>query len=157
MKKGILFLFWTVFIILIAIQFVPTKHENPASDANLDFLVQNQAPIEIQEIVRNACYDCHSNTTAHPWYSYVAPISFVIAEHVEEGRGNLNFSEWGHYNPEDYSAILKQIKKEIQQEAMPLPSYVWMHKEAKMTSERKILIINWLDQIIAQSSATKEN
>jgi len=149
MKKGIKFTLWVILIILVAIQFVPVDKENPIGDRNSDFLIVTQAPEDVQLIMRNACYDCHSNETIWPWYSDFAPVSFVIANHVEEGREHLNFSNWGNYESSDHPSILKHMKKEINKNAMPLAGYVKLHAEANISEDGKVLIMDWLDSVLS--------
>lgn len=147
MQKRTKYLIGAILFILIVIQFVPVERQNPVSNESLDLLIASQASEEVQEIIRNSCYDCHSNNTVWPWYSYVAPVSFVIAGHVVEGRDNLNFSEWGYYEKEDQISLLKHIKKEIEKNGMPLSGYVKLHADAELTLEHKALIIDWIDSI----------
>lgn len=153
-KEKIKYLLWAVAVILVSIQFVPVNREMPESDKNKDFLVITQAPENVQEAMRNSCYDCHSNETKWPWYSYIAPISFVIANHVEEGRDHLNFSKWATYDANDYPDILKHINQEIEKGGMPIAGYAMIHTDAKMTDERKELIINWMNHFLKN---TKHN
>lgn len=147
MKKGIKYLLWVILVILVAIQFVPVNREVPPGDKNNDFLVVTQAPEDVQMRMRNACYDCHSNETRWPWYSHIAPVSFVIAKHVADGKDHLNFSDWAIYDQKDYPDILKHMKKELEKGEMPLAGYALIHTDAKMTDERKELILNWIDKV----------
>ncbi|MCB0126541.1 MAG: heme-binding domain-containing protein, partial [Caldilineaceae bacterium] len=93
--------------------------------------VQWNSP-ETRAIAQRACYDCHSNETVWPWYSYVAPVSLRVADHVAEGREHLNFSEWDRAN-EGLEEILETINKG----EMPLSDYLLMHPEAKLTAEEQ--------------------
>jgi len=146
-QKRIKYLLWASLLILIVIQFVPVDRQNPVYDDGMDLLIAYNAPEEVREIIHISCYDCHSNKTVWPWYSYLAPVSFVIAENVVQGRDNLNFSEWGFYEEEDKVSILKQMKKVLEKNAMPLSGYVKLHTHAEMTAERKALILDWIDSI----------
>ena len=83
-----------------------------------------------RDLAKRACFDCHSNETTWPWYSYVAPVSLRVADHVNEGRERLNFSDWTRPN-EDYEEIEKQITRNF----MPLSDYLLMHAEAKLSAE----------------------
>lgn len=156
MKKGIKYFLWAVLVILVAIQFVPVDRENPVSDKNNDFLVVSQAPEDVQRLMRSACYDCHSNETVWPKYAYVAPISFVIAEHVEEGREHLNFSDWATYDSEDHPSILKHMKKAISKGFMPMEGYIKLHADAEMTDERKALLNSWIDSVLETYDPVEE-
>jgi len=156
MKKGFKYLLWIVLGIFVFIQFVPVDRENPIGDKNNDLLVQTQAPADVQALMKSACYDCHSNETVWPKYAYVAPISFVIAAHVEEGREHLNFSDWATYDREDHPYILKHMKKAIDKGAMPMSGYVKLHSDAEMTDARKVLLNSWIDSVLETYNPIKE-
>ena len=156
MIKGIKYLLWVVLVIFVAIQFVPVDRENPIGDKNNDLLIVTQAPADVQVLMQNACYDCHSNQTIWPKYAYVAPISFIIVEHVEEGREHLNFSDWATYDREDHPYILKHMKKAIEKGAMPMAGYVKLHSDAEMTDERKALVLDWIDTVLATYDPIEE-
>jgi hypothetical protein len=132
MKKFIIFL---VFII-VGIQFIPVERTNPPVTSDID------APADIKTILKKACYDCHSNETNWPWYSKVAPISFVTVGDVNEGREHLNFSEWGNYTDKT-DRIKDEIWEEIREEHMPPWMYRVSHSESKLTPEEKNLLRNW--------------
>ena len=157
MKKRLKYTLWAILIILVAIQFVPVDRENPVSDKNNDLLVVTQAPEDIHNLIKNACYDCHSNETVWPWYSSVAPVSFLIANHVAEARENVNFSDWASFDKEDIRGILKHMRKEIDQNKMPLKGYVTLHPEAKMTAEQKASVLEWIDYVTASYDQMNEH
>ena len=98
MKKFIIFLV----VVIIGIQFIPVERTNPPVVSDID------APSEVKDILRKACYDCHSNETKWVWYTKIAPASFLAVKDVNEGREHLNFSEWGNY-----TSKTEEIKKEI--------------------------------------------
>ena len=150
MNKKLRFSLWFVLVIFIAIQFVPLNKENPNSEMAMDILEVTKAPEEVQNVIRNSCYDCHSNETKWPWYAQVAPVSFIIINHVEEGRDHVNFSEWASYNDEDHINILKEMKKEVEKNGMPLKSYVILHHNATINAEKKDLILSWIADLQAE-------
>lgn len=113
--------------ILVLIQFIPVNRTNPAVTRE----VQWDSP-ETRALTQRACFDCHSNETVWPWYSYVAPISLRVASHVEEGRERLNFSAWEQPN-EDF----EEIEKVINRGEMPLSDYLLIHTEAKLSDAEK--------------------
>jgi hypothetical protein len=147
MKKSIKVLIWILVAGLIVIQFVPLNRENPASEQKMDLLNYTQAPEQVSTLLTNSCYDCHSNQTKWPWYSRIAPVSFVVVNHVNEGRDHLNFSDWGNFDPEDQFAILKHMRKAIEKGGMPLKGYVKLHDEANLSDEDKALIYDWIDNL----------
>jgi hypothetical protein len=126
--------------VLIVVQFVPVARVNPTEEG------QPAAPSEVQALLQRACYDCHSNETRWPWYSRVAPVSFLIARDVTEGRRELNFSTWSQYNERRKSRKLKEIAKQVEQGKMPQWYYVSLHPDAKLSPADRQLIIKWARQ-----------
>ena len=127
------------FIIFILMQFLQTNKENIAQEKNLEMQVDN---IEVYNILKTACYDCHSNETVWPWYSKIAPFSWVVSNHVTEGKKALNFSTWENYNQEEKDEKIKDIYRTAYA-SMPLPSYIFAHENADLTKEQRSLIRNW--------------
>ncbi|MBK9099066.1 MAG: heme-binding domain-containing protein [bacterium] len=126
-------------VILLGIQFIPVERTNPPVSMDIN------APENIAGILRTSCYDCHSNETVWPWYSKIAPVSFLVAGDVKEGREHLNFSEWDKYNADKKGKILEEIVEEIQKENMPLSSYTFTHPNAKLDDYRIKLIEDWVN------------
>ena len=124
-------------LVLLAVQFVPVERTNPPVATDL------VAPDEVEEILRRACYDCHSHETRWPWYSRVAPLSWWVADHVKKGRADLNFSQWPVFDLETRSLFLRDIEKQIVDGTMPLGSYVLGHPEARLTDGEKQKILDW--------------
>lgn len=120
-------------------QFIQTNKENTAQEKNLEMKVDN---IEVYNILKTACYDCHSNETVWPWYSKIAPFSWVVSNHVTEGKKALNFSTWENYNQEEKDEKIKDIYRTAYA-SMPLPSYIFAHENADLTKEQRSLIRNW--------------
>lgn len=133
--KRTLLIFLLVFIAMQAIQ---TEQKNYAIDKSLEI----QAPDEIMTMFKTSCYDCHSNEAKWPWYSKVAPFSWIITEHVDDGRKWLNFSEWENYSEEEKEKKLKGIYRTVYA-VMPLNSYLWLHEEADLTKEQRKQIRDW--------------
>jgi len=125
-------------VIMIGIQFIPVERTNPPVSLDIN------APGNISEILRTSCYDCHSNETVWPWYSKIAPVSFLVAGDVNEGRKNLNFSEWNKYEADKREKIFEEIVEEIEKENMPLPIYTFTHPNAKLDDHRIKLIKEWV-------------
>ena len=127
-------------VAVIAIQFVPTQRTNPPVESD------TPAPTELKAILRRSCHDCHSNETVWPWYSYVAPVSFLIASDVKEGRREVNFSLWGQYNGSRKARKLKEIVEQVEQSKMPQWYYVLMHPNAKLSANDKEMVLKWAKQ-----------
>jgi hypothetical protein len=124
-------------VFVAVIQIIPARRTNPPIRSDL------QAPGEVKKILRRACYDCHSHETTWPWYSRIAPLSWWVVSHVNEGRGDLNFSEWPRFDPELAGMALRDIEMQIAQEKMPLPSYTIMHAGARLNEVERNTLISW--------------
>jgi hypothetical protein len=127
-------------VALVAVQFVRVARGNPTERS------QPAALSEVQALLQGACYDCHSNETRWPWYSYVAPMSFLIARDVTEGRRELNFSTWSQYNERRKARKLKEIAEQVEQGKMPQWYYVSLHPDAKLSPADRELIVKWAKQ-----------
>jgi len=140
-----------LFILLIAafvvMQFFGIDRTNPEFDPENDFLSMEKPPAELEKLVKASCYDCHSNQTKWPWYSYVAPVSWLIDEHVTDGRDNVNLSEWGEYELEDRAYIIEEMIEEIEDGEMPFPGYDKLHPDANLSEEQKQALFKWLRSI----------
>lgn len=106
-----------------------------------------QVPANVQTILQTSCYDCHSNNTNYPWYSYIQPGRIFMENHIKEGKENLNFSEWGNYGNRKQRSKLEAIIKQIEKDEMPLSSYIVLHNDAKLSSIQKKEVINWINKI----------
>ncbi|PLY09393.1 MAG: cytochrome C [Arcobacter sp.] len=126
------------FIILLLMQAIQIDKTNPIVDKSLEI----QAPTEVMGIFKNACYDCHSNQTIWPWYSSIAPASWMLKSHVDDGRKSLDFTSWESYSKDEKTKKLKEIYRTVYA-AMPLASYVSMHKKAELSKEQRELIRTW--------------
>ncbi len=144
MIKKILFALLAVLVIL---QFFQIDKENPTSDPSLDFMVMYPPSEEVASILKTACYDCHSNQTKYPWYTYTQPLGWWIADHIDEGRDELNFSEFGNYSPRRADHKLEEGIEYVETEEMPLPSYTYAHGDARLSWEERELLIDWFSEL----------
>lgn len=124
-------------IAALAIQFVPVSRTNPPVTGEIS------APEEVMTIFKTSCYDCHSNESVWPWYSYVAPVSWLVAHDVEDGREEMNFSEWASYSAEDKKDLTEEIWEEVEEDHMPLWFYLILHPGAKLSAEDKEILKGW--------------
>jgi len=129
--------------ILLILQLIPVNQKNPEIMKTKDFLLITEAPKEIVSLVKSSCYDCHSNHTVWPWYSDIAPVSWVVADHVEHGRKELNFSEWKDYEFERKDHKLEECIEAIEEGWMPDQGYAKMHEEANLSSEERQMLANF--------------
>jgi len=134
-KKAIIILI----ALIVIIQFVPVDRSNPASDPADEINVAS----EVKDILKRSCFDCHSNLTVWPWYSYVAPVSWLVADDVEEAREHINFSEWNKLSAEKQGKAKEEIWEQIDEGNMPLPKYVKMHEGTELTGADKEIIRKW--------------
>lgn len=128
---------------LVVIQFIrPEKNEGAVyTEAHLATAVD--VPEHVKNILGKACNDCHSNNTRYPWYYNTQPLAWWLAHHVEEGKEELNFSEFGGYKIKRKLHKLEEIAEMVKEGEMPMESYVMMHGEAKLSEEEKQMLINW--------------
>lgn len=133
----------TTLIVLFSLfalsQLIQIEKLNPKTDPSLEI----QAPKEVMTILRKACYDCHSNETSWPWYSNIAPVSWMIEKHVEEGRAWVNYSLWNTYSQEEQDKKLKETFRAIYV-AMPPSDYMSMHEKANLTKSERKLVRDWI-------------
>lgn len=144
MKKWLRRIFWVLLIALIVIQFKRIDKSNPPVVESLDFITIESPPQDVTTMFKGACYDCHSHETQYPWYTDIAPLSFWIKGHIDHGRENLNFSEWGTLQEREQLHLLEECEDMIKKEWMPLGSYARMHSKAKLTQEDRQLLIDWI-------------
>lgn len=131
-------------IVLILIQFYrPDLNNSSYESAVNEFILQNNVSSEVESILKTSCFDCHSNHTSYPFYAQVAPISFWINHHLEEGKEHLNFSDWNNYSIKKKLHKLDEIIEEIEEHEMPLRSYTLLHTDAKLNEEASKLLVNW--------------
>ena len=124
-----------VVLLLTAAQVVQPDRTNPPTDPAATFEAVAKPSPQLIAIVQRACGDCHSHDTAWPWYSRIAPVSWLVADHVHEGRTHLNFSQWNLLSPDMSARRLKASCQEAQENDMPLWHYKLMHPQAKLTDD----------------------
>lgn len=132
-----------ILVVFVLIQFI-----HPAKNRSKEILVTDISkviiiPENVQSVLKNSCYDCHSNNTRYPWYSYIQPGDWWMASHIKEGKANLNFSEFGTYSKRKQANKLRSLAETINNGSMPISSYTIMHRDAKLNDENKKLITDW--------------
>ena len=144
-----------IVILFIAIQFIPSTQNIDGQESTSDISKTVIMPSKVHSVLKNACYDCHSNNTDYPWYSKIQPVRLMMDRHVKEGKEELNFSEFGSYSTRSQISKLKGLANSIKDNIMPLSSYKLMHKNANLSDEEKNLIINWALQTSDSLAARK--
>jgi hypothetical protein len=129
--------------VLIIIQFFGIDKENPAIDTSKEFMLLAAPPADVAEMIKTACYDCHSHESQYPWYTSVAPISWWISHHIEEGRAELNFSTWGEYPAEKAAHKAEEAAEEIEEKHMPIKPYLITHGDARLTAAQRERLSTW--------------
>lgn len=139
-KKVLLFLL----IVCVAIQFYRPNKNSQKQDTLDDFLIAEKAPKQVRALIKESCYDCHSNQTNYLWFDNIAPVAWYVDNHIKEGKEHLNFSNWSTLDSRDKAGRISEIAVNIVENKMPLPSYIKLHSEAKLDEEQKQVILNWL-------------
>lgn len=133
-------------LILIGMQFFQIDKTNPPINEADTFEAIENPPQEIALIMKNACNDCHTNTTKYPWYTSIAPLSWWIKDHIDHGRGELNFSEWGTYKVRKKLHKMEEVAEEVEATKMPLLTYALMHHDAFISKEDRAALVKWFSE-----------
>lgn len=139
MKRTLRRIAFSIALLFGLIQFWPAGRTNPPTTAGLD------APPEVTTVLRRACFDCHSNETRWPWYGYVAPVSWFLVHDVDEGRAEMNFSEWGALPEKKREKRSDKVIDEIESDAMPPSSYRRLHGDARVTAQELEVLRAWAE------------
>ncbi|MDX1959929.1 MAG: heme-binding domain-containing protein [Leptospiraceae bacterium] len=148
-KKKLLQLFIFVYAILQIYIIIKPRPKNIKHEFN--------APREVTEILERACYDCHSNRTKLPVYGYIVPINFLLEYHVNEGKEELNFSNWEELTLKKQNIKATAIKEEIESGEMPPNYYTIIHKEAVLNSKEKIILSEWVKSVESKYEESDSN
>lgn len=134
-------------LLLIVLQFFGPDTSVSEYDASKDFLSVYQPSQEISAILQSACYDCHSYQTNYPWYSNIVPISWWLQDHIDEGRDEFNLSLWADYTPERADHKIEEAIELVEDEEMPLPSYTWIHSDARLSNTERDELVVWFTSL----------
>jgi Haem-binding domain len=146
MKKFFKWFAIGVAVAFLAIQVYRPARTNPPVDPARTLQATMPVPPHIDKILARSCNDCHSNNTKWPWYSNIAPLSWKVIEHVNEGREHLNFSNWAAYPPDDAEHAVEEMCEETEKGNMPIPDYLYLHPEAKLSKADVRALCDWTDQ-----------
>ncbi len=134
-------------VAFVGIQFIPTERNQSDLVPKTDFLLVNNTPENIGNLLQVSCYDCHSNNTNYPWYNKVQPIAWFLEDHIKEGKKELNFSEWDEYSNRRKNSKLRSIISQIRDDEMPLFSYTLLHRDAVFSETEKELVMEYMSKI----------
>ena len=135
------------FILIVLAQFIRVDRSVPEFNLRDDFIILESVPDQFSQVLKSACYNCHSYQTRYPWYSQVAPVSWWLQNHINHAREHLNFSIWGTYDQETQKHNLEECEEEVSEGFMPLPSYTWLHSEARLTDEERKMLADWFSEM----------
>jgi Haem-binding domain len=144
MKKHFKWILGLLVVVFIGLQFTNPARTNPPVVS--DLMATNPPPPDVAAQLHDSCYDCHSYETKWPWYSHIAPVSWLVASDVKDGRRHLNFSDWPHSLPDREARRWEDVSEELGYDEMPPAKYTWMHPKARLTSAERQHLINWADQ-----------
>jgi hypothetical protein len=134
-------------VVLVGIQFIPTRSNLSIEAPSTDFLKTYKVPEDMGQILFTSCYNCHSNNTDYPWYSRVQPIGLLLAHHIKKGKTELNFNEFGSYSVRKQISKLDIMVDQIEKGKMPIRSYTLIHHEARISGENKKKVIEYLNAL----------
>lgn len=141
-------------VAFVILQFFQIDKTNPPVNKEVDFLTVKKTPETVATNIRNACYDCHSNETKYPWYSNIQPVAWLLKDHIDNGRKELNFSTFATYEARRQTRKMEEAAELVQNGAMPMDSYLLMHPEAKLTAEQKAEMIQYFKSLASEIPTT---
>lgn len=141
MKKIVKYVLLLALAALVVMQFIRPEKNTSGYEAVAAFEAATKPSAEVKGILKDNCYDCHSNHTQYPWYAEIAPFSYWLADHIEHGKEELNVSDWEQYSVKRKDHKLEEVIEEVEEGHMPLDSYTWLHGD--LTDNEKQLLIQW--------------
>jgi hypothetical protein len=141
MKKVIKFVLIVALIAFVVMQFIRPDKNNQGYETVMAFEKETKPSVEVAGILKENCYDCHSNQTQYPWYAEIAPFSYWLDDHIKHGKGDFNVSEWENYSVKKKDHKLEEVIEMLEKGEMPLDSYTWVHGD--ISEEDKLLLIQW--------------
>ena len=137
----------SVLILLVVLQFVRPPRNLAEGISENDISKTYGIPDAVHSIFVEKCYDCHSNNTIYPWYTNVQPVGWWMNYHIEDGKKHLDFSEFKTYTDKKANHKLEELSEMVVDGLMPIESYLWMHRNAKVSSEEVSMINNWIQSL----------
>jgi len=132
--------------VFIALQAIPVDRSNPPVDSARTIFASEAMPAKVEMVLRRSCQDCHSDLTRWPWYSYVAPVSWIVAHDVHAARRQMNFSEWAGYSEKKREERLNGICEQVVNGDMPEGKYALIHRRARVTEDERAAICQWVER-----------
>ena len=143
-------------IVFLMAQFFSPK-KNQGKLASIDaFLIETNPPEDVKLILKETCYDCHSDVTHYPWYNSITPVNYWLAEHIKDGKKHFNFSNWIGNSVKRKDHKFEELIEMGEEKEMPLNSYTWTHSEAKLTDGQIASVIDWAKKVRIKYSLEKK-
>ena len=144
--------FFKGFLLLLLVAFVLIQFFRPAKNRSTipgtNHISKLYAvPQDVGNILKTSCYDCHSNNTVYPWYAHVQPVAWWLNGHIKDGKKDLNFDEFASYSLRKQFKKMEEIDDLVEKDKMPLNSYLWIHKDAKLNQQQKLAISGWVETV----------
>ncbi|MDO5969835.1 heme-binding domain-containing protein [Flavivirga aquimarina] len=140
-------IFLLLLIVFVVAQFFgPDKNEGDLASIEA-FFYETNPPEDIKVILKESCFDCHSNVTRYPWYNYITPVNYWLENHINHGKKHFNVSKWEGNSIKRKDHKFEELIEMVEDKSMPLNSYTWMHTEAKLTEDQITAIIDWAKQV----------
>lgn len=143
MRRVLKYVVITVVVLFLLAQLVRPDLTNPPVNPQERIEASVNVPTDVAAILKRSCNDCHTNETVHPWYSKITPVNWWLKSHFEHGREHLNFSTWSRYTVQQQEKRLEEICEVLEEGEMPLPSYLWGHRDAALSPEESNLLCDW--------------
>jgi len=133
--------------VLVIMQFIRPEKNKQEGEAVNHISKAYLIPEDVSTVLKKACYDCHSNNTRYPWYANIQPVAWWLADHIKDAKKELNFSEFAAYNQRRQYRKMEEVIDEVKEGGMPLNSYTWIHKDARLTEDEKNKVMAWAESI----------
>src|SRR5829696_4663993 len=137
-----------ILFVFIAMQFIRPARNSSNAAQPADMVTNFNVPANVADILKISCYDCHSNNTRYPWHANAQPIGWLLANHVKDGKEELNFNEFTTYSKRRQLSKLKSIQNSIKDGSMALSSYTLLHSDAKLSEDNKAVLLQWTSNVI---------
>ena len=142
-------------VLVIAQFFGPEKNEGDMASIDA-FLAETNPPEDVKLILKETCYDCHSDVTRYPWYNNITPVNYWLAEHVKDGKKHFNVSKWEGSSLKRKDHKFEELIEMVEDKEMPLNSYTWTHSEAKLSDAQIASVIDWAQKVRIKYSLEKK-
>ena len=143
LKKVLLVL---LVVLVIAQFFGPERNEGSLQSVE-PFLAETKPNDQVATILKETCFDCHSDFTRYPWYDKITPVNYWLNDHVEEGKEHLNFSDWSNYSTKKKDHKMEEVAEEVEEGEMPLKSYTYTHADANLSDEQIQAVVDWVNEV----------